>query len=229
LTREPREETPLPAPRDDAAGGLGPRRPRSPEHRPFWLVLLSSLTLIYGGLLLVSSLEAYKDPSATLPVLAPRAMTPVEEEIARAVLGVVSRVASTHAGSIRRSAVASLPVALLMLLAAAATMSRDRRGREIALAAAWTGVVHQVAVLFLTFPTMRDYAWQAAPLFARQIVLDAATSPDAAAVTPDRVAKLLMALPFVSAAAAIAGSFLLIRYFGGRRGRILYGLERRQP
>lgn len=228
MTRDPREGTPPPTPRDVAAG-LGPRRAKSPDHRPLWLVLLSSLTLLYGGLLFVSSLEAYRDPSATLPVLAPRAMTPVEEEIARAVLGVVARVASTHAGSIRRSAVASLPVALLMLLAAAATMSRDRRGRELALAAAWTGVVHQVALLLLTFPTMRDYAWQAAPLFARRIALDAVTSPDAAAVTPDRVAKFLMALPFVSAAVAIAGSFLLIGYFGGRRGRVLYGLERRRP
>lgn len=233
MARDPRGSTPpsgapIPAPRDDAAGGLGPRRARSPDHRPLWLVLLSSVTLIYGGGLLVSSLEEFREPRLNLTVPAAHAMTPAEEEIARALVGVDVRVASAHARSIRGNAVASLPVALLMLLAAAATMSRDRRGRDLALASAWTGIVYQIATLPLTFPTMRDYASQAAPLLARRFALNA-NAADAAAMTPELVAKFFMAVPFVGAGFAIAGSLVLIGYFGGRRGRVLYGLERQRP
>lgn len=226
MTRDPREETPPPTPRDVAAGS-GPRRAKSPDHRPLWLVLLSSLTLIYGGVLLVSSLEALRDPRAATHVPVTRPMTPAEDELARQLVDVGVQVANTHARSIRGNAAVSLPVALLMLFAAAATMSRDRRGRVVALAAAWTGIVYQLATLALTFPIMRDYATQAAPLLARLVALQG-DARDAAA-TPDVVAKVVVAFPVVTAAVAIAGSFVLIGYFGGRRGRVLYGLERRRP
>ncbi len=224
MAREPRERTPMPGVSD---GGLGPRRPKSPDHRPPWLVLLSSLTLIYGGVLLVSSLEALRDPRAATHLPATRAMTPAEEEIARQLLDVGQRVASAHARSIRGNAAVSLPVALLMLFAAASTISRDRRGRQIALAAAWTGIVYQLATLGLTFPIVRDYAAQAAPLLARLVALQA-ESPDPSA-TPEVVAKVVIAFPVVTSLIAIAGSLILIGYFGGRRGRVLYGLERRGP
>jgi hypothetical protein len=226
-TREPGAPTPPPDPRDGGVGpALGPRRPRAPDHRPAWLVLLSALTLIYGGVLLVSSLEALRDPRAVTHAPLTRALTPAEEEIARQLVDVGARVATQHARSIRGNAAASLPVALLMLFAAAAMLSRDRRGRQIALAAAWTGIVYQLATLALTFPLVRDYAWQAAPLLARLVELQGEAD---ASATPEVFAKVVIALPVVTSAIAIAGSFVLIGYFGGRRGRILYGLERRRP
>ncbi len=224
MARDPREGTPMPGVSDD---GHGPRRPRSPEHRPPWLVLLSSLTLIYGGVLLVSSLEALRDPRAATHFPATRAMTPAEDELARQLVDVGQRVANEHARSIRGNAAASLPVALLMLFAAAATMSRDRRGRQVTLLAAWTGIVYQVATLALTFPIARDYSAQAAPLLARLVALQA-DGPDPGA-TPEVVAKVVVAFPVFTSAIAIAGSLVLIGYFGGRRGRVLYGLERRGP
>jgi hypothetical protein len=236
LTRDPREGmpppvTPSPAARADGrrdfGDGLGPRRPRAPDHRPLWLVLLSSLTLVYGGVLLVSSLEALRDPRAATHVPVTRAMTPAEDELARQLTDVGAQVAITHARSIRGNAAASLPVALLMLFAAAATMSRDRRGRAVALGAAWTGIVYQLATLPLTFPVMRDYATRAAPLLVRLIALQGDARDGA--TTPETVAKVVMAFPVFAAAVAIAGSFVLIGYFGGRRGRALYGLERRRP
>jgi hypothetical protein len=204
-----------------------PPRAKAPDHRPPWLVLLASLTLIYGGVLLVSSLEALRDPrtAAHLPVT--RAMTPAEEEIARQLVDVGTRVAVAHARSIRGNAAASLPVALLMLFAAAAALSRDRRGRQIALVAAWTGIVYQLATLALTFPIVRDYATEAAPLLARLVALQA-DGPEAGA-TPEMVSKVVMAFPVLTTAVAIGGSLVLIAYFGGRRGRALYGLERRRP
>jgi hypothetical protein len=187
-------------------------------------VLLSALTLVYGGVLLVSGLETLRDPKAATHMPMTRAMTPTEDEVARQIVDVGARITSEHVRSIRGNAAASLPVALLMLLAAAATMSRDRRGRQIALAAAWTGIAYQLGTLALTYPIVRDYAWQAAPLLARLVAMQG-DSGDAAA-TPDVVAKVVMAFPVFTAAVAIGGSVLLIAYFGGRRGRVLYGLER---
>jgi hypothetical protein len=183
--------------------------------------------LMYGGALLVSSIEEYREPRLDLDAPT-EAMTPAEEEISRALVGVDVRVASAHARSIRHNALASLPVALLMLFAAAATMSRDRRGRNIALAAAWTSIVYQVTTLPFIVPLMRDYALQAAPLRVRQFALHH-TAADAATFTPELVTNLFTALPVLGAAFGIAGSLVLIRYFGGRRGRVLYGLEGRRP
>jgi hypothetical protein len=214
-------------PRDDAGGGLGPRRAKAPDHRPTWLVLLSSLTLIYGGVLLVSSLEALRDPRAAAHLPVSRAMSPAEDAISRQLVDVGMRVASAHAGSIRGNAAVSLPVGLLMLLAAAATMARDRRGRQIALAAGWTGIAYQIGTLALTFPIVRDYATQAAPLLAQLVALQA--EGPGTVTTPEVVAKVVVAFPVFTSAIAIAGSLVIIGYFGGRRGRVLYGLERRGP
>jgi len=207
-----------------APAGLGPRRPRSPDHRPAWLVLLSSLTLVYGGVLLVSSLDTLRDPRAAAHHPATRPLTPAEEEIAKEILEVGTRVATAHARAIRANAALSLPVALLMLFAAASTISRDRRGRQVALAAGWTGIVYQLGTLALTFPFVREYAALTAPLVARLVALQSDGADGGA--SPEAVAKVVVAaFPVFTSAVSILSSLVVIRYFGGRRGRVLYGLE----
>src|SRR5258707_15487964 len=99
-------------PPEGAPSAVGPPRPKSPDHRPLWLVLLSSLTLVYGGVLLVSSLETLRDPRAVTHLPMTRALTPAEDEIARQLVDVGGRVAAAHARSIPGNAAASLPVAL---------------------------------------------------------------------------------------------------------------------
>ena len=222
MARDPREGTP--APRLDGADG--PLRPRSPDHRPPWLVLLSSMTLVYGGLLLVSSLETLRHPRAAPPLPVSSTLTPAEDEVARQLAEVGTRVAAAHAHAIRGNAAASLPVALLMLFAAASTMSRDRRGRQVALAAGWTGIAYQLATLAVTFPMILDYARQAAPLAARFVAMQGGADANA---TPDVFSKVVVAVPLFTSAVAIAGSLVLIKTFAGPRGRALYGLERRRP
>jgi hypothetical protein len=211
-----------------APAGLGARRPRSPDHRPAWLVLLSSLTLVYGGVLLVSSLDTLRDPRAAAHHPATRPLTPAEEEIAKEILDVGTRVAAAHTRAIRVNAALSLPVALLMLFAAASTISRDRRGRQVALAAGWTGIVYQLGTLALTFPFVREYAAQTAPLVARLVALqsDGVQMGAGSGATPETVAKVVVAaFPVFTSAVSILSSLVVIRYFGGRRGRVLYGLE----
>lgn len=203
--------------------GPGPLRAKAPDHRPLWLVLLSSLTLVYGGVLLVSSLETWRDPGAAARLPLARALTPAEEEITRQLVQVNARVVAAHARTLRANAAASLPVALLMLFAAAATLSRDRRGRAITLGAAWAGIGYQLLTLWLTLPVVRDYAAEASPLLARLAAMQAGADANA---TPEAVAKIVVAFPVVMTLVAIAGSLVLIRYFGGPRGRVLYGLQR---
>jgi len=215
------------AARQSLGAGGAPLRPRSPDHRPAWLVVLSTLALCYGGALLVTSLEALRAPRLAEHAPSARALTPAEEDLARQISDVATRVAAAHARAIRADAAQSLPAALLMLLAAAATMSRDRRGRQIALAAAWTGIANQLVTLALTFPVVRDYAWQSAALYASLVTMQGGAAVGNEA-TPELFGKVLVALPFVTTAGAIAGAALFIRYFGGRRGRVLYGLERRR-
>src|ERR1700674_4157676 len=125
VERDPREPTPQSEqPRGDsgtadglrAAGPLpppAPRRAKAPEHRPPWLVVLSAITLVYGGMLLVSSLDTLRDPRAVTHLPMARAMTPAEEEIARQLADIGARVVTAHARTIRGNAAASLPVALL--------------------------------------------------------------------------------------------------------------------
>jgi hypothetical protein len=216
--RDPRDEL-----RPEAPAAPGPRRPRAPDHRPAWLVLLGLLTLAYGGRMLVSSLDTFRDPTSAAHLPPTRALTPAEDEIAREIEAASQRVAAAHASTMRGAALASVPVALLLLFAAAATLSRDRRGRTATLAAAWTGIAYQLAALGLTIPLARDLAREAAPPLARLAALQAGT-PDPR-LSADEIAKVVVAFPVVVAVVAIVGSLILIRYFGGRHGRVLYGLE----
>ena len=214
--RDPRGTSP------DAPAAFGPRRARSPEHRPPWLVLLSSFTLIYGGVMLVSGLDALRDPRAATHFPTRQALTPTQEELLRQIVDVGAGIAATHARAIRANAAGALPVGLLLLFAAAATMSRDRRGRQVTLAAAWASILYQLVSLALTLPLIRQYAREAAPQLAQLVALQA----DGAAATPEVAAQAVVVFPVLTTALAVAGSLVLIRYFGGRRGRILYGLER---
>src|SRR6185369_8744539 len=129
---------------------------------------------------------------------------------------------------------------LLMLYAAAAALSRDRHGRRITLAAAWLGIAYQLGSLPVVIPMARDYAAASAPLLAElvaaQLPSPAAPAGDATSGTegageqpqPEAVIalmrKVFVGVPIGTAVLWVAGSLLLIFYFGGRRGRALYGL-----
>jgi hypothetical protein len=52
------------------------RQPSPPSSRPTWLVVLSSVMLIYGGLLLVASLNTLRDPLAAARVPTSQALPP---------------------------------------------------------------------------------------------------------------------------------------------------------
>ncbi|MDB4982401.1 MAG: hypothetical protein JWM82_3153, partial [Myxococcales bacterium] len=131
----------------------------------------------------MSSLDGLGHPHAPARPPTPRALTPAEEVIARQIADVDTRVAADHARALRGKAVASLPVGLVMLFAAAATLSRDRRGRALALGAAWLGIAYQLGTAALTYPVLRDFARAGAPLYAQFLALGV----DGAGASPELI------------------------------------------
>lgn len=198
-----------------------------PSHRPTWLVMLSSMTLVYGGLLLVSGLTVLRDPQAAARMPDVHPHTPAQEQVAKRLGAVKAEIVARHTRAARVQAVVSLAVALVMLYAAASTLSRDRNGRRVTMLAAWLGIAYQIATIPLVLPTALDYARLGGPLLAE--LMEAAQPEAARNTTPEAVTALvkaiLVAIPVVTALFGIAASALLLAYFGGPRGRVLYGIE----
>jgi hypothetical protein len=222
--REPRgtPASSVPGPSDDAPAR---RRAKSPDHRPTWLVLLSALTLLYGGRMLVGGLTVMRDPRAAIPVPVSASLTPAQDAIVRQFDDVRTRVAADHGRALRGDALVSIAEALALLFAAASTLSRDRRGRAVVLSVAWTGIAYQFGVLWLTYPVFRDLATVGGPLWSQLVSLEASPA-QAKELTPEFLTSVIRTIPVVTTTLGILGSVILIGTFGGRRGRILYGLER---
>jgi hypothetical protein len=255
-----------------ASGPLAPG-PIAPTHRPRWLLVLSAVTLMYGGMLLISGLGDLRSPTATANLPMARPMAPQEEALTRELIEVNTAIVARHARPIRGRAAASTALALLLLYSAAAVLSRDRHGRTATLIAAWLGIAYWLGSLPVVMPIARDYAASSAPVFARVIALDlpalvadagTAAAGDAGSVLaapapaspapaanggaagtpagsasgeapprPEAVAGFMQSVfigaPIVITSVGILVSLLLITYFGGRRGRALYGLPPRHP
>ncbi len=235
-------------------GPFGPAAtpgPIAPTHRPRWLLVLSSVALMYGGMLLIGGLGDLRNPTAAAKLPIARPMAPEEEALTRELIAVNAAIVARHASAIRGRAAASTVLALLMLYSAAAALSRDRNGRRATLVAAWLGIAYQLGGLPVVIPIAEDYAATSAPVLARMVASDLpALASDAGAATPpntgsapaasseapprpEAVAGFMhsafLAVPIVTAILGILGSLLMITYFGGRRGRALYGLLPRLP
>jgi hypothetical protein len=231
--------------------------------------VLSAVTLMQGGMLLVSGLGDLRNPTAVpANLVLPQPLAPDQEALARELLDVNKAILERHAHAIRMRAAASMALALLLLYSAAAALSRDRHGRTATLTAAWLGIAYQLGSLPVTIPIAEDYAATSAPIVARAVASElpelaadagaaaaggalgrpetgaavdggaAAVSPPAAPsgeppLRPEAIAafmhKVFISAPIVTAILGIFSSLLLITYFGGRRGRALYGLPPRQP
>jgi hypothetical protein len=162
-------------------------------------------------------------------------------------------IVSRHSGAIRGRAAASMVVALFMLYSAAAALSRDRHGRTATLIAAWLGIAYQVGTLPLVIPIASDYAAASSPVLIRMMAAEnpragtgdgkgpaTTTSGDAGTAAGDKVdpprpetlasftETVFLGVPIATAVLGVLGSLLLISYFGGRRGRALYGLPPRR-
>jgi hypothetical protein len=196
-------------------------RAQPPTHRPTWVTILSSLMLIYAGLSLVFGLMKLRRPTMVLEGGVPQVVDSEETMKIRQRLSAARAAAvQPHERAVRIEAAAEILVSLLALYAAAALLARDRHGRTLTLTAAGLGIAYQVGTLLVYLPLLRAYAELGGDPRLALIANAAELEPRSA----DQVAGQLAGGLIMATAVVVVGAFVVIAYFGGRRGRALYGL-----
>ncbi|HVV50340.1 MAG TPA: hypothetical protein VHO06_11815 [Polyangia bacterium] len=196
---------------------------QAPTHRPTWLTLLTSAMLVYGGITLVSALLMLREPKAMSVMAIANMARPAESaETLQKLDALSAAVVARHRGEVRAGALISLGVALLTLYAVAAILTRDPRGRRLALVTAWAGIAYQIGSVPLGVAMARQAAADGAALLA-QVVIDSGRQPRG--FTAAQLPQLMILPGILAAALGVACCLVLLIYFGGRRGRALYGLE----
>jgi hypothetical protein len=199
-------------------------QPRPPTYRPTWLLVLSAAMLLHGGFTLVGGLLTVRDPKAIVAVASRSAVrASLQPELAERLTAVDEAVLDHHLVGVRANAAAGIVFGLFTLYAVAAILSRDRHGRALALGVASVGVVHQIASLPLAIRMAREVAAASAPFLAA--AADKAT--DVAALAGELQAKSTRP-PIALVVLSLLWCGIIVRYFGGRLGRELYGLPSRR-
>ncbi len=193
--------------------------------RPFWLAAMTSAMLIYAGLSLIDALSLLRRPhAATAAAIEDVARASGQIEAARRLAAVGEAIVAAHRAALRVEALACALVALVTLFAVAAIFSHDRRARLATVAAGWAGVLYQLAALPFGVAMARLAAEPGAPVLQQLLAqsgrdLHGLAEADVAAAL--RAAVLMM--PVLRAAMGIAWSMALLIFFGGRRGRAVFG------
>jgi hypothetical protein len=198
-------------------------RAQPPTHRPLWIVVLAATMMLFGGQTFIEGLLTVRDPKAIVRLVGnTQVRTPLEEEAQRKLEPIRDAIVARHRLALRIDAVASIGLGLFVLYAAAAALSRDRNGRRLALLTAGFGFAFFAASLFLWVRMARETVEAAGPLLAEM----AANAAQAGGRASTQLGTAVVARPPVLAAFGLGWCVLLLVYFGGRRGRELYGLIR---
>ncbi len=200
--------------------------PTTPR-RPVWLAAMTSAMLIYAGMSLIDALSLLRRPHAvTAAAIEDVARASGQIDAARRLAAVGQAIVTAHPVAVRVEAVAAALVALLTLFAVAAIFSRDRRARRATVAAGWAGVLHQLGALPFGVAMARGAAEAGAPVLQQVL---AQNGRDFHGLGQGDVAGALRAavlmMPVLRAAMGIAWSLALLFFFGGRRGRAVFGQE----
>ena len=197
---------------------------QAPSNRPVWLVVLALAMLLFGSLTLVEGLLTIRDPKALARLtLRDVAMTPSQEEVVRKIATIDDGIIARHRSALRLNAGFSIGFGLWTLYATAAVLSRDRNGRRLALMTAVLGATHRLVMLPLVVTVAREAAEATAPLLA-ELAGGAGSAGNSLAEVAHR---MVIKRQIISAAVGIGWWLLVFLYFGGRRGRELYGLPPR--
>jgi hypothetical protein len=200
---------------------------QAPSHRPPWVTAMASMMLLYGGMTLVSALFTLREPRAAAVVAIENVAHPAgQPELQRRLDQINEVVLSHYRRAIRAGALISIAVSLFTLYAVAAILSRDRHGRFLALVAGAVGIVYELGGLPYGVAMARLAAVDGAPLLAK-IFIESGQQP--AGTNPaELAAKLHVAMvapPIVSSLLGIGWCLAMMAYFGGRRGRVVYGID----
>jgi hypothetical protein len=190
-----------------------------PPKRPVWVVVLALAMLTFGGNLLLGGIAPLRGMGDA------GGGSVFSQAVVRELREVTQAVLAAHPVAVRVNAASKVAMGLVMLFAVAAVFSSDPRGRRASLVAAWLGIGYQVGdalfVLVVARQGLFDLAAILAPVMASQ-------SPGMAVPSTEDVASLLRLVVVMLGALGIGFSVVLLAYFGGRKGRLFYGLER-QP
>jgi hypothetical protein len=198
--------------------------------RPTWMALLTLAMLVFGGHLLLNGLSILRGARAaagarSVPAT-PEAGAPASPEALFGNLQATTRsLSKEHPWAVRVNAASKVALGALLLFAVAAVYSSDPRGRRATLVAAWAGIAYHIGDAVFLFLVVRKVIVAAAPALAAS----QSRSPGGGAfTTATAMVTLADILIVVTGVAGIGFSVVLLRFFGGRRGRAFYGLEQ-QP
>lgn len=202
-------------------------RAQPPTHRPTWVLVLSSVMLLAGGYSLVAALLKVRDPLVVLKVANSEGVeSDAEHKLNRQLAAAQAEAVRPHRAIVRVEAAFEILLALFTLYATAAVLARDRHGRKLTLTVGALGIAYQLATLPVYLSLMRDYANLAADLLAQVVIQSGGgKTPATVAEVASRLRSAIVGGPIVVAAVSVAGSAVLLAFFGGRRGRVLYGIE----
>lgn len=204
-----------------------------PATRPTWVTILGAMMLLASGSSLVSGLLKLSDPGVVLPVKTPErgaaqgsaALPVLDPELSAKLAAAQSATLLGHRTAVRVEAVVEVALALFALYATAAVMAGDRHGRRLALLTAGLLIVYLLGCLPLYLSLMRDYADHASVLLAAALQSAGRGTDLPAAELAQAVRSAMIGQPIMVSVVGVAWALLLIAFFGGRRGRRLYGLE----
>jgi hypothetical protein len=195
-------------------------RPRPPEGRPTWVVVLALAMLIFGGRLLINGVAQLGGPPVdraleeTASAQVGRDLKVLGESLARAY--------REHPTAVRANGASKVVMGLLLLFAVAAVFVSDPRARAATLVAAWAGIAYQVGDALFLFLIFRKGLVEVAPA-----LVDLAARQTAAGQAPS-AGTLISMMDVVIVGLGLVGigfSVVLLAFFGGRRGRTFFGVD----
>lgn len=198
--------------------------PSAPTARPVWLRTLTLLMVLLAshlGFQGAGSLSADADPPADTAVV----LTGNEARL-RAFRLATSIMLENHPLPVRTHAWMQVLLAGVLLFAVAAIFTRDPRGRRLAIGAAWLVGGYQIAHTAFSILIERPALLTVLPPLVEQLAHHGELGKDAVKDVQQGMALATLIGPIVFLAAGLALSAVMLVFFAGRRGRILYGLEK---
>jgi len=190
--------------------------------------------LLASGSSLVSGLLKLSDPGVVLPVKAPdrgafdgaaAGLPALDLDLSAKLAAAQSATLRGHRTAVRIEAVVEVALALFGLYATAAVMAGDRHGRRLSLLSATLVIAYLIGCLPLYLALMRDYADHASELLAAALQSAGRGTELSSAELAQAVRSAMIGQPIMVSVVGVAWALVLIAFFGGRRGRRLYGLE----
>jgi hypothetical protein len=187
--------------------------------------------MLYGGFTLVGALLALRDPKALAALAAGGRGSPtVPDEVTRKLETIEESVLVRHGGKVKANIYLSLAMGLFTLYAVAAILSRDRHGRQLALWSAGVGGAYQLAGVALTLHMALEAVAASTPVLAPYLTRGAEdVSGPRLEELASQIRWAFVARPILAAAIGLGWCALIVVYFGGRRGRALYGVDLPPP